>query len=137
MSDSDTGETSHFKIKHIEPATNAEDTANTSKNCHNASNSQNDDNQTLLTAAAQIVGKNKKRKIKRKKEPSPESSSSDSGNSPFSEESVEEVILLESTDSKIYLKLRVTNGSLLVKWQTMSINSLNILFDKRMKKRIF
>ena len=137
MSDSDTGETSHFKIKHIEPVTNAEDTANSSKNFQNASNGQNDDNQTLLTAASQIVGKNKNRKIKRKKEPSPESSSSNSGNSPFSEESVEEVILLESTDSKIYLKLRVTNGSLLVKWQTMSINSLNILFDKRMKKRIF
>ena len=101
MSDSDNGETYHFKIKHIEPVTNAEDTANNSTNSQNASNNQNDDNQTLLTAAAQIVGKHKKRKIKRKKEPSPESSSSDSGNSPFSEKSVEEVILLKATDFKI------------------------------------
>ena len=137
MSDSDNGETYHFKIKHIEPVTNAEDTANNSTNSQNASNNQNDDNQTLLTAAAQIVGKHKKRKIKRKKEPSPESSSSDSGNSPFSEKSVEEVILLKATDFKIYLKLRVTNGSLQVKWQIMSITSLNILFHKWMKKRIF
>ena len=55
MSDSDTGETSRFEIKHIEPVTNAEDTANSGDNNQNASNSQNHDNQTLFTAAAQKV----------------------------------------------------------------------------------
>ena len=38
MSDSDTGETSRFKIKHIEPVTNVEDTANSGDNNQNASN---------------------------------------------------------------------------------------------------
>ena len=77
MSDSFTGETSRFKIKHGESVTNAEDTANS------CDNSQNDDNQTQ-------VGKHKKRRNKRKREPSPESSSSNSGNSFSSEESVKE-----------------------------------------------
>ena len=90
MSDSDTGGTSRFKIKHIEPVTNAEDTVNSGDNSQNASNSPDDDNQTLFTAAAQKVGKHKKRKNKRKREPSPESSSTDSGNSSSSEQSVEE-----------------------------------------------
>ena len=57
MSDSNNGETSRFKIKHIEPVTDVEDTTNSSDNSQNASNSQNDDNQTLFTAAAQKVGK--------------------------------------------------------------------------------
>ena len=52
MSDSDTGETSRFKIKYIEPVTNVEDTTKSGDNSQNASNSQNDYNQTLFTAAA-------------------------------------------------------------------------------------
>ena len=47
MSDSDTGVTSCFKIKYIEPVINVEDTNNSDNN------SQNNDNQTLFTAAAQ------------------------------------------------------------------------------------
>ena len=62
MSDSDTGETSPFKIKHTEPVRNVEDTTNSGDNSQNASNSLNDDNQTLFTAAAQKFGKHKKRK---------------------------------------------------------------------------
>ena len=90
MSDSDTGEISRFKIKHIEPVTKVEGTTNSNDNSQNVSNSQNDDNQTLLTAAAQNADKLKKRKNKRKTEQSPESSSSDSENSSSSEESFEE-----------------------------------------------
>ena len=45
MSDSDTGQTSRFKIKHIEPVTNVEGTTNS------GNNSQNDDNQTLFATA--------------------------------------------------------------------------------------
>ena len=56
MFDSVTGETSRFKIKHIEPVKNVEDTTNS------GDNSQNDDNQTLFTAAAQKVDKHKKEK---------------------------------------------------------------------------
>ena len=41
MSESDTGETSCFKIKHIEPVTNVEDTTNS------GDNSQNDDSSLL------------------------------------------------------------------------------------------
>ena len=89
-SHSDTGETSRFKIKHTEPVTNVEDTANIGDNSQNTSNSQNDDNQTLFTATAQKVGKHKKRKNKKTRKPSPETSSSDSGNSSSSEESVVE-----------------------------------------------
>ena len=90
MSVSDTGETSRFKIKHIEPVTNAGGTTHSGDNSQNASNSYNDDNQTLFIAAAQKADKHKKRKNKRKRETSPESSSSDSGNSSSSEDSVEE-----------------------------------------------
>ena len=32
MSDSDTGETSHFKVKHVKPVTNVEDTTNSGDN---------------------------------------------------------------------------------------------------------
>ena len=60
MSDCGTGETSRFKIKHIEPITNVDGITNSSDNSQNASNSQNDDNQTLFTAAAQISDKHKK-----------------------------------------------------------------------------
>ena len=63
MSDSDAGETSRFKIKHIELVTNVEDTINSSDNSQNVSNSQNDDNQTMFTAAVQKADKHKKRKI--------------------------------------------------------------------------
>ena len=84
MSGSDTGETSRFKTKHIEPVTNIEDTTNS------GDNSQNGDNQTLFTAAVEKADKHKKRKSKRKRELSPESSSSDSRNSSFSEESAKE-----------------------------------------------
>ena len=131
MPDSDTGETFYFKIKHTEAVTNVEDTTNSSDNSQNASNSHNNDYQTLLTAAAQKVGKYDKRKNKRKREPSPESSSSGSGNFSSSEGS-REFILVKVTDFKLYLKLRVTNGRFLVKWQIMSITSLTILFQKRM-----
>ena len=44
MSDSDTGETSRFKMKHIESVTNAEDTAIRGNISQNASNSQIDNN---------------------------------------------------------------------------------------------
>ena len=115
MPDSDTGETSHFKIKHIESATHVEGTTNSSDNRQNASNSQNDDNQTLFTAAAQKADKHKKRKNKRKREISLESSSSDSGNSSSLEDSVEEGILLKAKNFKLSLNLRVINGSFLVK----------------------
>ena len=39
MSDSDAGEASCFKIKHIEPVTNVEGTTNSSDNSQNVSNS--------------------------------------------------------------------------------------------------
>ena len=42
------------------------------------------------------------------------------------------LILLKVTDFKLYLNLRITNGSFLVKWQIMSITSLSVLFQKRM-----
>ena len=62
MSDSDTGETSHFKIKYIEPVTNVEGTTNSGDNSQNVSNNQDDDNQTLFTAAVEKADKHKKRK---------------------------------------------------------------------------
>ena len=84
-------ETSRFKIKHIEPVTNAEGTANSDNISQNARirtiSGHNDDNETLSTAAAQKADKHKKRKNKRKREISPESSSSDSGNSSSLEDS--------------------------------------------------
>ena len=84
MSDSNTGETSRFKVRHIEGATNS------GANSQDASNSHNDDNQTSFTAAVQKSDKHKKRKDKRKRETSPESSSLDSKKSSSSEDSVEE-----------------------------------------------
>ena len=66
MSESDTGETFRFKIKHIEPVTNVEGTTNISDNSHNASNNQNGDNQTMFTAAGEKADKHKKRKNKSK-----------------------------------------------------------------------
>ena len=63
MSDSDTGETSRFKIKRTEPVRNVEGTTNSGNNSHN------DDNQIPLTAAAQKAGKHKKIKNKRKRGP--------------------------------------------------------------------
>ena len=77
MSESDTGETSRVKIKHIELITNIEGTTNSGDNSQDASNSHSDD--TLLNAAAQKTDKNKKRKKhknrrnKRKRETPPES----------------------------------------------------------------
>ena len=56
MSYSDTGETSHFKTKHIEPVINVEGTTSS------GDNSQNDDNQTLFTAAAQKADKHTQKK---------------------------------------------------------------------------
>ena len=43
MSDSDTGKTSCFKIKHIEAITNVEGTTNSGDNCQVASNSGGND----------------------------------------------------------------------------------------------
>ena len=37
MSDSDTGETAHFKIKHIEPITNVDSTTNSGDKSQDAS----------------------------------------------------------------------------------------------------
>ena len=64
MSDSDTGETSRFKMKHIEPVTNAEDTATRGNNSQNASNSYIDNNQTLFTASHKKLTNTKREKIK-------------------------------------------------------------------------
>ena len=50
MSNSDTEETSRFKIKHIEPVRNVEGNTKFGDNSQNASNSQDDDNQALFTA---------------------------------------------------------------------------------------
>ena len=55
MSDSDTGETSHFKIKQTESVTNVEGTTNSSNNSQNVS-------QTLFTAAAQKANQHKRKK---------------------------------------------------------------------------
>ena len=98
MFDSVTGETSRFKIKHIEPVKNVKDTTNS------GDNSQNDDNQTLFTATAQKVDKHKKRKNKRKMKRSLEYSSSDSGNSSAEEESVEENNSIKSHRFQIIIK---------------------------------
>ena len=59
MSDSETGETSRFKIKHTEPVKNVEGPTNSGDNSQNVSNSQNDDIQTLLVAATQNADKQK------------------------------------------------------------------------------
>ena len=59
MSDSETGETSRFKIKYTEPVKNVEGTTNSGDNSQNVSNSQNDDIQTLLLAATQNADKQK------------------------------------------------------------------------------
>ena len=59
MYDSDTGETSRFKMKHMEPVTNAEHTATRGNISQNASNSQIDNNQILFKASAQKVDKYK------------------------------------------------------------------------------
>ena len=92
MSDSDTGETSCFKIKDTEPVTNVEGTTKSGDNSQSASeNNQNDDNQTPFNAAAQKSNKRKQRKSKRKRETSPESSSSNSENPCSWEDSVEEI----------------------------------------------
>ena len=98
MFDSVTGETSRFKIKHIEPVKNVKDTTNS------GDNSQNDDNQTLFTATAQKVDKHKKRKNKRKMKRSLEYSSSDSGNSSAEEEPVEENNSIKSHRFQIIIK---------------------------------
>ena len=63
MSVSDTGETSCFKIKDIEPVTNVEGTANSGNTSHSAcKNNHDDDNQTTFSAAAQKSSKLKNRK---------------------------------------------------------------------------
>ena len=126
MSDSNNGETSRFKIKHIEPVTDVEDTTNSSDNSQNASNSQNDDNQTLFTAAAQKVGKHntKREKIKERGNHHQNLRHLIQGILPLQKNQLYQI--------KLYLELRVTNESFLVKWQIMSITSLSILFQKRM-----
>ena len=134
MSDSNNGETSRFKIKHIEPVTDVEDTTNSGDNSQNASNSQNDDNQTLFTAAAQKVGKHntKREKIKERGNHHQNLRHLIQGILPLQNNQSRKVVLLKATDFKLCLNLRVTNGSFLVKWQIMSIISLSILFQKRM-----
>ena len=116
MSDSDTGETSRFKMKHIEPVTNAEDTATRGNNSQNASNSQIDNNQTLFTASAQKVDKHKREKIKGRGNNHQNLRHRFQGILSFQENQWRKVILLKAKDFKLYLKLRVTNGSFLVKW---------------------
>ena len=62
MSDSDTGETSCFKIKDIEPVANVEGTTNSSNNSQSASkNNHDDDNQTTFNVGAQKCNKLKNR----------------------------------------------------------------------------
>ena len=90
MSDCDTGETSCFKIKLIEPIANVEGATNSGKNSQDTSNSHNSDNQTPFTAAAQKTSQHKKRNNERKRETSSETPSSDSENYSSSEDSVEE-----------------------------------------------
>ena len=132
MSDSDTGETSRFKMKHIEPVTNAEDIATIGNNSQNSSNSQIDYNQTLFTASAQKVDKHKREKIKGRRNHHQNLCHRFQGILSFQENQWRKVILLKAKDFKLYLKLSVTNESFLVKCQIMSITSLNILFQKRM-----
>ena len=74
MFESDTGETSRFKIKDIEPIANIEGTTNSGVNSQDASSSHDDDNQIHFTVTAQKKpDKHKRRKNKRKTEISPES----------------------------------------------------------------
>ena len=128
MSDSDTEETSHFKIKHIEPVTNVEGTTNSGDNSQNVSNNQVDDNQTLFTAAVQKADKHKKRKNKGRENHHQNYRHEIQGIFPLQGNQLRKVILLKATDFKSYLNLRVTNGSFMVKWQIMSITSLSVLF---------
>ena len=132
MSDSDTGKTSRFKIKHIEPVTNVEGTNNSGDNSQNVSNSQDDDNQTLFTAAVQKLTNTKREKIKGRENHHQNHRHQIQGILPLQRNQSRKVILLKATDFKSYLNLRVTNGSFLVKWQIMSITSLSALFQKRM-----
>ena len=74
MFESDTGETSRFKIKDIEPIANIEGTTNSGVNSQDASSSHDDDNQIPFTVTAQKkTDKHKRIKKKRKTEISPES----------------------------------------------------------------
>ena len=113
MSDSDTGEASCFKIKHIEPVTNVEGTTNSGDNSQNLSNSQDDDNQTLFTAAVQKADKNKKEKIKGKENHHQNHRHQIQGILPLQRNQSRKVILLKVTDFKSYLNLRATNESFL------------------------
>ena len=65
MFESDTGETSRFKIKDIEPIANIEGTTNSGVNSQDASSSHDDDNQIPFTVTAQKkTDKHKRRKKK-------------------------------------------------------------------------
>ena len=130
MSDSDTGEISRFKIKHIEPVTNVEGTTNSSDNSQNVNNSQNDDNQTLSLLQHKKLRNTKREKIRENYHQNHRHQVQ--GILPLQRNQSRKVILLKATDFKSYLNLRVTNGSFLVKWQIMSITSLSALFQKRM-----
>ena len=103
MSDGDTGETSRFKIKHIEPVTNVEGTANSGDNSQNASNSHNDDNRTLR--------KIKREKIKGREKHHQNFRHRIQGILPLQRIQSRKVILQKATDFKLYLNLRVTNES--------------------------
>ena len=122
MSDSDTGETSHFKIKHIEPVTNVEDTTNS------GDNSQNDDSSLLQYKK---LTNTEIEKIKGRENHHQNHRHQIQGILPLQRNQSRKVILLKATDFKSYLNLRVINGNFLVKWQIMSITILSALFQKR------
>ena len=131
MSDSDTRETSHFKIKHIESQMlsvlpTAAITA-----------------RVLVIATMMIIRprsllqykkltNTKKEKTKGREKHHQNLCHPIQRILPPQKIQSRKVILLKATDLKLYLNLSVTNGSFLVKWQIMSITNLSVLFQKRM-----
>ena len=114
MSYSDTGETSRFKTKHIEPVINVEGTTSS------GDNSQNDDNQTLFIAAAQKADKHKKKKKKGRENHHQNLRHQIQGILTLQKNQLRKVVLLKAIDFKSYLNLRVINESFLMKWQRLS-----------------
>ena len=131
MSHSDTGETSRFKIKHIEHVQMLRVLPTAAITAR-----------ILVTARMMIIRpclllqhkrltNTKREKIKGRENRQQNFHHQIQGILPLQKNQLRKVILLKATDFKSYLNLRVINGNFLVKWQIMSITILSALFQKR------
>ena len=128
MSHSDTRETSHFKIKHIEPFKMLRvlpTAAITARMLVTA--------RIIIIRSCSLLHYKKLTNTKREKMKAHQNHRHQiQGILPLQKNQSKKIILLKATDFKSYPNLRVTNGNFLVKWQIMPITSFSALFKKRM-----